>query len=168
MRDEQYVGFKVDQYLFGINILTVREIIRNGEFTPVELAPPAVRGLLNLRGQIITVLDPGPALGLPLREITSETRCIIVKTDDELAPLVADGLLNESTSSEAVGLVVDGISDVVQAGETDLEPAPANVPGIDSRGLRGVVKLDGALLMVLRLDALIEESVQGQAAEHRG
>jgi purine-binding chemotaxis protein CheW len=167
MRDEQYVGFKVDGHLFGINILTVREIIRNVDFTPVELAPPAVRGLLNLRGQIITVLDPGPSLGLPLRQITGETRCIIVKTDGELAQLVAEGLLDESTSSEAVGLVVDGISDVVQAGENDLEPAPANVPGIDSRGLRGVVKLDAALLMVLRLDAMIEESVQGQTAEHR-
>ncbi len=109
MRDEQYVSFRIGEHLFGINILTVREIIRNVDFTPVERAPEYVRGLLNLRGQIITVLDLGPSLGMPLREIGRDSRCVIIKTEDEVASVLEAGILDEVMGTEAVGLVVDGI-----------------------------------------------------------
>ncbi len=168
MRDEQYVSFRIDEHLFGINILTVREIIRNVEFTPVERSPESVRGLLNLRGQIITVLDLGPALGLPLREIGPDSRCVIIKTADEVASMIEQGLLTEEMSGEAVGLVVDDISDVVQVCEDDLEAPPANSHGIDCKHLRGVVKLDAKLLLVLTLKILVEEGVHGQAAVAAG
>lgn len=163
MHDEQYVSFRIDEHLFGINILTVREIIRNVNFTPVERSPESVRGLLNLRGQIITVLDLGPALGLPLREIGPETRCVIIKTADEVAALIEQGLLTEEMSGEAVGLVVDGISDVVDVGEDVLEAPPANANGIDCAHLKGVVKLDSKLLLVLTLKGLVDEGMRGQA-----
>ena len=165
MREEQYVSFRIADRLLGVNILTIREIIRNVDFTPVEKAPLAVRGLLNLRGQIITVLDLAPALGLPLRDITADSRCIIVKTDEELSGLIESGRLTDSTSSEAVGLIVDSISDVVPVGEDDLESAPANANGLENNCLRGVVKLEGALLLVLRLNTLIDESVRGRTAD---
>lgn len=161
MRDEQYVSFRIDGHLFGINILTVREIIRNVDFTPVERAPESVRGLLNLRGQIITVLDLGPSLGLPLRKIGPETRCVIVKSADEVAGLIDSGQLTEEMYGEAVGLIVDGISDVVSNGEDDLESPPANANGIDSDYLQGVVKLDQDLLLVLTLKTLIESGMHG-------
>ncbi len=165
MRDEQYVSFRIDGHLFGINILTVREIIRNVDFTPVERAPESVRGLLNLRGQIITVLDLGPALGLPLRQIGPESRCVIIKTEEEVAALIDEGLLTEEMYGEAVGLIVDGISDVVQVGEDDLEIPPANANGIDADHLQGVVKLESNLLLVLTLKTLIEEGMKEQDVE---
>jgi len=164
MRDEQYVSFRIDEHLFGINILTVREIIRNVDFTPVERSPDSVRGLLNLRGQIITVLDLGPALGLPLREIGPHSRCVIIKTADEVAALTEQGLLTEEMSGEAVGLVVDGISDVVHVDEDVLEAPPANANGIDCEHLKGVVKLDAKLLLVLTLKGLVDEGMRGQSA----
>jgi len=161
MRDEQYVSFRIDGYLFGINILTVREIISNVDFTPVERVPESVRGLLNLRGQIIAVLDLGPSLGLPLREIGPETRCVIIKSEEEVATQIEDGQLTEDMYGEAIGLIVDGISDVVAVGEDDLESPPANANGIDSDHLQGVVKLDQDLLLVLTLKRLIEAGLHG-------
>ncbi len=160
MRDEQFVSFRIDGHLFGINILTVREIIRNVDYTPVERTPESVRGLLNLRGQIITVLDLGPALGLPPREIGPETRCVILKSAEEVAPQIEDGSLCEEMYGEAVGLMVDRIGDVVQVAEDDLETPPANANGIDSDHLRGVVKLESDLLLVLTLKTLIEAGLQ--------
>jgi chemotaxis signal transduction protein len=68
----------------GINILFLREINRHIDLTPVDLAPSYVCGLMNLRGQIVTVIDLGVRLGLPPRKITAETGCIVLKSFKEL------------------------------------------------------------------------------------
>lgn len=159
MHERQYVSFAMERHLLGIDILLVREIIRNVDFTPVAKAPPAVRGLLNLRGQIITVLDLGPGLGLPLRAIGPDSRCLILKTPAETAPLLAAGLVDEEPAGEAVGLLVDSISDVVQSGEQGIDAPPANANCIDAGHLRGVIRLDDRLLLVLELRKLIEEGL---------
>ncbi len=158
MSERQFVSFRVDDYLLGIDILLVREIIRNVDFTPVEQAPPAVRGLLNLRGQIITVFDLGPSLGLPVRKVVPTTRCIILKTDEEIAYLRETGLLGDHLPGDPLGLLVDGIGDVVAADDNDLEVPPANTSGLGAEGLHGVVKLDNQLLMVLALSAIFAQS----------
>ncbi len=163
MREVNYVTFSLDRHLLGVDILLVREIIRNVDFTPVARAPHSVRGLLNLRGQIITVLDLGPALGLPLREIGPESRCLILKSPAEVAPLVAAGLVDEEMVGEPVGLLVDSISDVVRPGDVGVDPPPANANGIDASHLRGVVRLEDRLLLVLGLRKLLED-----ALGHRG
>lgn len=159
MREQQYVSFNLDRHLLGIDIQLVREIIRNVDFTPVARAPHGVRGLLNLRGQIITVLDLGPSLGLPLREIGATSRCLILKSPEDVAPLVEAGLVDEAPAGEAVGLLVDSISDVIRPGEQGVDPPPANANGIDADHLRGVVRLDGRLLLVLGLKRLVEEGL---------
>jgi purine-binding chemotaxis protein CheW len=159
MREPHYVSFVMDRHLLGIDILLVREIIRNVDFTPVAKAPAAVRGLLNLRGQIITVLDLGPALGLPLREIGPDSRCLILKSPEDTAHLLAAGLVDEEPVGEAVGLLVDAISDVIRPGEQGVDPPPANANGIDSDHLRGVVRLEDRLLLVLGLKRLLEEGL---------
>lgn len=168
MRDTQYVSFVMGPHLLGVDILLVREIIRNVDFTPVAKAPEAVRGLLNLRGQIITVLDLGPALGLSLREIGPDSRCLILKSPVETAPLLAAGLVEEEPVGEAVGLLVDAISDVFRPGEAGIDPPPANANGIDADHLRGVIRLEDRLLLVLGLRKLIEEGLgqRGLAARN--
>jgi len=159
MREQQFVSFLMNDHLFGLDILLVREIIRNVEYTPVEHAPDSVRGLLNLRGQIITVLDLGPIMGLPKRDTSGSTRCIILKTDDEVAPLREAGLLNDELQADAIGLLVDGISDVVTAEEGGIDSPPANANGVDAEHLSGVVKLENKLLLVLALKSLVDKGV---------
>nr|MEE4269080.1 chemotaxis protein CheW [Candidatus Krumholzibacteria bacterium] len=159
MRDQQFVSFLMDDHLFGVDILVVREIIRNVVFTPVEHAPKAVRGLLNLRGQIITVLDLGPTLGLEPRGHSGQSRCIILKTADETARLYEDGIIKEEMHTDAIGLLVDGISDVVKVEEDGIDRPPANAHGLDPEHLSGVIKLENKLMMVLGLKSLVDQGL---------
>lgn len=166
MREQQFVSFRMDDRLFGVDILAVREIIRNVAFTPVEKAPPAVRGLLNLRGQIVTVLDLGPELGLGPRGLAGGSRCIILKTAQETAPLREAGLIEDELPADAVGLLVDGIGDVVGVAEGGLDSPPARPGGPETGHLRGVVQLEEDLMMVLALDSLVNGAIEA-AAESR-
>lgn len=159
MREQQFVSFLLDRHLLGIDIQLVREIIRNVDFTPVARAPQGIRGLLNLRGQIITVLDLGPSLGLPARELGPSSRCLILKSPEDVIPLVEAGLVDEVPAGEPVGILVDAISDVIRPGEQGVDPPPANANGIDADHLRGVVRLDGRLLLVLGLKRLVEDGL---------
>lgn len=150
------------EQIFGIDILVVREIIRNVDYTPVEHAPNAVRGLLNLRGQIITVLDLAPTLGLPPIEVKSDTRCIILKTAEETASLLEKEIIGDELHTDAIGLLVNGISDVVVVQDGGIDSPPANANGVESDYLKGVIKLEDKLMMVLALKPLVDQGI-GQA-----
>ena len=137
MKSRQFVTFGIDDYLLGIDILKVREINRVLDITPVQHARTYVRGLINLRGQTVTVFDLGRRLGLALREIAEESHNIILKND-------------------AVGLLVDSIGDVVMAQDDEIEQPPANVGGIEGRFIEGVVKLREELLVILSAEKILE------------
>ncbi|MFP4037671.1 MAG: chemotaxis protein CheW [Desulfobacteraceae bacterium] len=139
MKTHQFVTFKLEGYLLGLHILEVREINRLLDITPVQRAPEYVFGLVNLRGQTVTVLDLGIRLGLGPREITDETHNIILK-------------------QEPVGLLVDDIGDVEEADEGAVESPPANLNGIGTEFVYSVVKLHNELLVVLSLDKILTAS----------
>jgi purine-binding chemotaxis protein CheW len=151
----QFASFYMGESLFGIDVLLVREINKNLEITPVDPAPQQVRGLLNLRGQIVTVLDLGTTLGLGPREITDSTCCIVLKTNAELAHYRQQGFTLENTTKDLVGLLVDKIGDMVSVETRDIEPPPANVSGVDGKFLAGVLKLEQELLVTLRLQEVL-------------
>ncbi len=155
MAERQFVSLKLGGRLFGIDILLVREIIREFDFTPVEHPLVSVLGLLNLRGQIITVVDPSRVLGMLAREIGPGSRCVILKTDTELSHMAMNPSGEDGLGPDAVGLVVDGISDVVLVDETEVEKPPANAKGVDGKYLEGVVKLEDNLLLVLAVGGLL-------------
>jgi purine-binding chemotaxis protein CheW len=133
----QLVTFRIDEHLVGIDILKVREINKVLEITPVQHAPAHVRGLVNLRGQTITVFDLGVRLGLPPRSITDSSHNVILK-------------------AEEVGLLVDGIGDVEEAGREAIEPPPANLDGVGSAFIECVVRLEDELVLVLSTERLLE------------
>ena len=135
----QFVTFRIDGHLLGLDVLLVREINRVLDITPVPRAPEFVRGLINLRGQIVTVFDLGVRLGLEPRSIDEETHNVILKRD-------------------AVGLLVDAIGDVAQSEAEEIEPPPANVGGIGAEFMEGVVKLENELLVVLSADRLLGQA----------
>ena len=82
---KQYATFRLDDHLFGIDVLLVREINQYMVITPVPLAVPSIRGLINLRGQIVTVVDLGVLIGLEPRNIGKETHSLVLKTHDDLS-----------------------------------------------------------------------------------
>jgi len=151
----QFTTFTLDGRLFGLDILVVREINRILDLTPVPKADPHVRGLINLRGQIVTILDLSVRLGMPRRELQETSHNVILKTDQDLLAQRVAGGPSLSTCSDQVGLLVDDIGDVVDADEGLIEPTSANVSEQEGRFLKGVVKTPAGLLILLDLPALL-------------
>lgn len=136
-RIQQLSTFRVDELLFGIDVLKVQEVLRCQEMTSVPLAPPEVEGLINLRGQIVTALDVRRLLQLPARGGGSKPMSMVIRRE-----------------GGAVSLLVDDIGDVIEVTSDLFEPAPDNMPKEQRDLLEGVFKLDGRLLLVLKTDSL--------------
>ena len=154
--ERQYATFYLGDARFGIDILMVREINRHLEITPTEKTPKYVRGLLNLRGQIVTVIDLGVRLGLGAREIGPESRCLVLKTSADIAVHRRAGLLDDDTAPDVIGLLIDRVGDMVTVSENELDPAPANISGVEGRFLANVIKLDGGLIVALRAREVLD------------
>jgi purine-binding chemotaxis protein CheW len=146
MADErQYCTFYVDGHYFGIDVLNVQEIIRYQEMTRVPLAPPVVRGLINLRGQIVTAIDLRRRLELSDRPAEQLPINVVVHTDDG-----------------AVSLLVDEIGDVLEVPEKLFERPPETLKGTARELIRGAYKLADRLLLILDTERTV--NVTGQAA----
>jgi purine-binding chemotaxis protein CheW len=130
--ERQYCTFFLNGYYFGIDVLKVQEIIRYQEMTRVPLALSVVRGLINLRGQIVTALDLRRRLELPDRTHSEQPVNVVVHTDDG-----------------AVSLLVDEIGDVLSVPEKAFERTPETLKGTARELIRGAYKLDDRLLLIL-------------------
>jgi purine-binding chemotaxis protein CheW len=128
----QYCTFYLDGHYFGLDVINVQEIIRYQEMTRVPLAPPVVRGLINLRGQIVTAIDLRRRLELEDRPSDQLPVNVVVKT--------ADG---------AVSLLVDEIGDVLEVEEKLFERSPETLTGAARELVRGAYKLPDCLLLIL-------------------
>jgi len=132
--------FYVGDALCGMDILKVQEINKLLEMTEVPLAPDYVKGILNLRGQIVTVIDLGNKLSLSETKTSGETRNIIV-----------------NSNGEYIGLLVDKIGDVERTDEQDIEPPPANIGGIQGKYFEGVFKKEKSLIGILNVEEVLKE-----------
>ncbi len=146
-------SFYLGDDLFSVNIRLVREINPHLDITPARKAEGFVNGLVNLRGQIVTVIDLSERLGLGRCEIAAESRLVILKTNSELVAL--DGCSLES-SEDKVGLLVDRISDVVTPSPEQLEPPPPNLEGRGSIYLSGVCQTESMTMGILDVRRLLE------------
>ncbi len=151
----QFATFRLGDALFGIDVLLVDEINRQLDMVPVAGAPEFVRGLLNLRGQIVTVFDLAARIGAGAWSRTPESRCIVLKTARMVGHLRESGQLDDNAGADAVGLLVSRVEDMVTVEEADIDPAPANVGDIAGRYVAGVVQLEKELLKILRVDEVV-------------
>lgn len=154
----QLITFFLGKSYFGINILQVREINNLLRYTEVPDSSPFIRGLLNLRGQIITIFDLAGRLGRPVTEIREKTRNLIMKTDAETEYLREQGLLGPGhmIGTDALGFVVDAVSDVVEVEESNIQPPPPNISGIEAKFISGVAEMKSELLIILNIKSLVE------------
>jgi purine-binding chemotaxis protein CheW len=132
MESQQFCTFLLAGYLFGVPVPRVQEVIRFQPMTPVPLAPTAVRGMINLRGQIVLAIDLRLRLSLGERPEGDLPMNVVVRT--------ADG---------AVSLLVDQIGDVIDVQPSTFEPPPETLRGPLRQVILGVHKLAGNLLHVL-------------------
>lgn len=142
--ERQLVVFSLLDEDYGIDIYKVQEIIQYRDITYVPKAPVFVKGVINLRGRVIPVIDLKERFGLPEKEITSDTRIIVVEI-----------------SSQTVGLIVDSVTEVLRIPRTDIEPPPP-VTTIEADFIEGVGKLDERLIIILDIDRILtkEEKVE--------
>ncbi|MBU2701989.1 purine-binding chemotaxis protein CheW [Sporomusaceae bacterium BoRhaA] len=134
----QLVAFKLGREEYGISILQVQEIKRMTDITRVPYTPDYIRGVMNLRGSVLPVLDLKKRLGLESNEITDDTRIVIVKVDDL-----------------SVGLIVDAVSEVMTIAQENIENSQTVVTSVAANYLDGVGKLENRLLILLNLEAII-------------
>jgi purine-binding chemotaxis protein CheW len=125
-------------HCFGVEVLRVQEVIRHQEMTRVPLAPAVVRGLINLRGQIVTAIDLRRRLEMPDRSDSEPPVNVVIQTDDG-----------------AVSLLVDEIGDVLEVPEEAFERPPEALRGTARELIRGAYKLDGRLLLILDTDRTV-------------
>lgn len=130
--DRQFCTFVLGDLFFGIEVQRVQEVIRAQMMTRVPLAPRAIRGLINLRGQIVTAIDLRERLGLPPAGNGREPMNVVVRT--------AEG---------AVSLLVDEIGDVLETDAAQYEEPPETLPASAREMITGVYKLPERLLLVL-------------------
>jgi purine-binding chemotaxis protein CheW len=143
----QVTTFTVCDLLLGLDVRDVQEILRPQEMTPVPLAPGAVEGLINLRGQIVTALDLRERIGLPPRE----------RQLKDGGPARRPMNVVVRTGENATSLLVDTIGDVVDVEAETLEPPPDNLNATTRELVKGIHKLDGRLLLLLDLDRTLQE-----------
>ncbi len=141
-----FCTFLLDDKRYAIDILTVQEVNRQLRITPVHGAPGYVLGLLNLRGQIVNVVDTKCALGLGRMEVTPESRQLVLKTNADLRNRGCEDLC---TSEDLIGLLVDRVSDVIDVEESRIEDPPPALAKREGTVVLGVVQLDGEILRIL-------------------
>ena len=136
--NRQYCTFYLGAQYFGLDVLRVQEIVRHQTLTRVPLAHPMVRGLMNLRGQIVTAIDLRKRLDLPGSGESYEPINVVVQTDDG-----------------AVSLLVDEIGDVMEVSEEQFERPPETLQGLTRDLILGAYKLADRLLVILDPDLVV-------------
>ena len=137
-KPRQFCTFYLDRALFGVEVHKVQEVLRDQEMTPVPLAPEVVRGLINLRGQIVTAIDLRRRLARGPRESGGRSMNVVLRTEEG-----------------AVSLLVDEIGDVVEVDDSVLERPPENLRGVSRELISRVAKLERELLLLLDTDKVL-------------
>jgi purine-binding chemotaxis protein CheW len=133
-----YVLFEVGDLLCGMDILAVQEIKKLVNITPVHKASAYVRGVVNMRGQIVTLIDIRQRLGMAKSEARRSFLTIIVPHKNEL-----------------IGVLVQSVEDIVRAPRDAIDTPPSNMHGVKRQFISGILKRDGALVAIINKDALV-------------
>ncbi|MCA1805512.1 MAG: chemotaxis protein CheW [Xanthomonadaceae bacterium] len=136
----QWVTFRLDEEIYGINVMQVQEVLRVSEIAPVPGAPEYVLGIINLRGNVVTVIDTRERLGLSSKEVDDSTRIVIIEADKQV-----------------VGILVDSVAEVVDLPMSEVESAPNVGNDESSRYIQGVASHDDQLLILVDLNKLLTD-----------
>jgi purine-binding chemotaxis protein CheW len=138
----QYLTFMLGGEVFAIGILSIKEIIEYDSLTAVPMMPPCIRGVINLRGAVVPVMDLSARFGKPATAVTKRTCIVIVEID-------ADG------ERQDVGVTVDAVNEVLEIPPADIEPAPSFGANISTDFIHGMGKLNGKFVIILNTDHVL-------------
>ncbi len=136
----QLVTFRLADETYGINVMHVQEVLRITEIAPVPGAPDYVLGIINLRGNVVTVIDTRTRFGLPRAETDDSSRIVIIESEQQV-----------------VGILVDSVAEVVELHQSEIDSAPNVGNEESSRYIQGVANRESDLLIVVDLNKLLTE-----------
>jgi purine-binding chemotaxis protein CheW len=136
----QLVTFKLKGESYGINVMKVQEVLRVTEIAPVPGAPSYVLGIINLRGNVVTVIDSRSRFGLPSTELEESSRIVIIESEKQV-----------------VGILVDAVAEVVDLSVSEIDSAPNVGNEESSRYIQGVASREEGLLILVDLDKLLTD-----------
>jgi purine-binding chemotaxis protein CheW len=134
----RWVTFRLDNELYGINVLQVQEVLRYTEIVPVPGAPEFVLGIINLRGNVVTVIDTRKCFALPLHEPDEATRIVIIESGKQVA-----------------GLLVDSVAEVVNIQNSQVETAPEVGTTESAKYIQGIANHSKEILILVDVNKLL-------------
>ena len=135
----QYLTFMLGGEVFAIGILAIKEIIEYGGVTPVPMMPECIRGVINLRGAVVPVMDFSARFSRQVTEVTKRTCIVIVE--------VGEG--------QVAGVIVDAVNAVLEIPASEIEPAPAFGARIRTDFIEGMGKVNGRFVIILNIDNIL-------------
>lgn len=139
----QYLTFSLGGEMFAVGILRIKEIIEFGQLTTVPMVPAFIRGVINLRGAVVPVVDLAARFGTGATAITRRT-CIVIME------------VQSGDESQDVGVLVDSVSEVLEIADTDIEPTPSFGTGIRPDFVEGMGKVGGRFVILLDLSRVLD------------
>ena len=136
----QRVTFQLENETYGINVMQVQEILRYTEIAAVPGAPDYVLGIINLRGNVVTVIDTRSRFGLMPSDITDNSRIVIIEAEKQV-----------------IGILVDSVAEVVYLKKSEIETAPHVGTEESSQFIQGVTNRDDGLLILVDLNKLLSD-----------
>ncbi len=145
---DRWVTFKLESETYGINVMQVQEVLRVSEIASVPGAPDYVIGIINLRGNVVTVVDTRRRFGMPSKEVDDLSRIVIIETEDQV-----------------VGILVDSVSEVVEIPGSEIETAPNVGTEESAKYILGVTSRDSELLILVDLNKFLSEEEWGELGQ---
>lgn len=143
----QWVTFQLEEETYGINVMQVREVLRYTEIAPVPGAPDYVLGIINLRGNVVTVIDTRSRFGLMEGEVTDNTRIIVIESERQV-----------------IGILVDSVAEVVYLRSSEIDTTPSVGTDESAKFIQGVSNRDGKLLILVDLNKLLTDDEWDEVA----
>ncbi|MDG3088753.1 chemotaxis protein CheW [Vibrio hannami] len=143
----QWVTFQLEEETYGINVMQVREVLRYSEIAPVPGAPDYVLGIINLRGNVVTVIDTRSRFGLMEGEVTDNTRIIVIESERQV-----------------IGILVDSVAEVVYLRASEIDTTPSVGTDESAKFIQGVSNRDGKLLILVDLNKLLTDEEWAEMA----
>ncbi|MCB4360572.1 chemotaxis protein CheW [Quatrionicoccus australiensis] len=138
----QYLTFTLGGEMFAVETLSVKEIIEYGQITAVPMMPPSIRGVINLRGAVVPVIDLKARFGAPATEVTRRTCIVIIE-------------LGAGDEHQVIGIVVDTVSEVLEIPPSEIEPPPAFGARIRADFISGMGKIAGRFVILLDMGQVL-------------
>ena len=149
---QQYLTFVLGREVFAINILNIKEIIEYGNLTEVPKMPGFIRGVINLRGAVVPVIDMAARFDKPSADITRKTCIVIIEVAHEDA-------------QQVVGVMVDAVNEVLDIEASEIEPSPTFGANIRADFIEGMGKIEGRFVIILNVNKVLSV---GEIAELAG